>query len=90
MAKMQLKNHPFDCLVRPFILIERCASRTEYAPKFYTFASTTAATNANANATYGTNATERTVNKTPKAPMRRCKLAELVNFGFFIEVPSIN
>ena len=68
-----------DCYV-----IGRCASRTEYTPKIYSFASTTDATTASRNAANGENVTAKAVNKTPKAPKRRCKLAEPAKVGLAI------
>lgn len=63
---------------------ERCASHTEYAPKLYTLASTTAASSASPNAAGGAKDTANAVNSAPNAPSLRCKLAELVNVGFAI------
>ena len=68
-----------DCYV-----IGRCASRTEYTPKIYSLASTTDATTASRNAANGENVTAKAMNKTPKAPKRRCKLAEPAKVGFAI------
>lgn len=57
----------------------RCASRAEYAPKHHNLAKIIDAVTVSTNAAAGVNETDKTVNKTPKAPSLRCKLAELAN-----------